>query len=364
MPEGNPRALGGGATPLREDRTEVGPAPTNAAETSLQQVRHWVCQPRAGDAASLPRRLRAIRRCAFVLFDCLAATAAVAAIPEIAPTRVLPVDGPTHFQPSGLALDQGALFTISDKHSEAIYRLDVQADRVLAVVARPIRLPEKNLFLDLEGIVADGAGGFYLVSEEYARVVFVPRDGPSSWVTDDLRPIGRPLGLLVKYNATFEGIALLGPRHFLLAAERDARGVIEADFAVTPPKIVATRIDESSLPYSGKRHPDFADLSVWHGRVFALLRNACGVCELVRDPVAGGAWREGEVAVRFPSIETDPRTQYRDMTYGLAEGLALDDTHLYLVLDNNDDTLAADPKDNRSRLLIFANPFAPPVAAP
>ena len=68
--------------------------------------------------------------------------------------------------------------------------------------------------------------------------------------------------------------------------------------------------------------------------------------------------------MRFPSIETDPRTQYRDMTYGLAEGLALDDTHLYLVLDNNDDTLAADPKDNRSRLLIFANPFAPPVAAP
>ena len=287
----------------------------------------------------------------------------IVGIPEITPTRVLPVDGPPHFQPSGLALDHGELFTICDKHSDAIYRLDVQADRVVAVVARAIRLPEKNLFLDLEGIVSDGADGFYIVSEEFSRVIFVPRDGPSVWVTEDLRPVGRPLGLLVKYNATFEGITLLGPQHFLLAAERDARGVVEADLAGTPPHIVANRIDESRLPYAGDRKPDFADLSIWHGRVFALLRNACGVCELVRDPAAGGAWREGETAVRFPVIERDPRTRYRNMTYGLAEGLALDDEHLYLVLDNNDDALAADPKDNRSRLIIFANPFAPPPAA-
>jgi hypothetical protein len=278
-----------------------------------------------------------------------------AAVPEIVPTRVLPVDGLVNFQPSGLALVDGVLYTVSDKHSDAVYRLDLEADRAVASAARPIQVPERHL--DLEGLASDEAGGFFLVSEECTRVLHVPRDGPSVWVTPDLRPAGQPLGLLVRYNATLEGIALLGPRHLLLAAERDARGLLEVDLAATEPRVTATRLDRTRFPLPSGRGPDFADLAVWHGRVFALLRNACVVCELERDPTNGG-WREGAAAAAFTAIESDPRTRYRHMEFGLAEGLALDAERLFLVLDNNNDALVADPQDHRSRVLIFANPFA------
>jgi len=36
--------------------------------------------------------------------------------------------------------------------------------------------------------------------------------------------------------------------------------------------------------------------------------------------------------------------------------LAVDDQHIFIVMDNNHDHLAADPSDRRPRLFIFQHP--------
>ena len=285
-----------------------------------------------------------------------------AAVPEITPTLVVPVAGPGNFQPSGLAVVDGVLFTVSDKHDDGVYRLDPGATQWTARLAVPLRGVTAPGKLDLEGVVPDGAGGFFLVSEEQGRVLHIPKAGTAQWLTDDLRtaPAVKTAELLRTHNAGFEGLALLAPGHFLLAAERQPRGLVEVNLAETPAHIAAGKMPRSPFTEKGVRKADFADLAVWHGRVFALVRNLSLVCELVREPTSPAGWREG-VAVSYAQTETDPRYRYTDTKYGLAEGLALDDAHLYVIYDNNGDALAADPSDRRARLFIFANPFVAPV---
>lgn len=291
------------------------------------------------------------------LFSVIVRAAGSAAAPtELVPQQVLPVEGPGRFQPSGLAVVGGELFTVSDKHDDAVFRLVLQPERAVAERALTIDRGDDDGWLDLEGLVPDGAGGFYVVSEERSRVLQVPAAGRARWVTADLKPAARVVGLLVEQNAGFEGLTLLAPGRFLLAAERSPRGLIELDLNAPSPSLHAVKWDETRFASPAGRVPDFADLAVWRGRVFGLLRGAGVVCELVRDPGAPSGWREGD-GVSFAKLEEDPRTRYRDLKYGIVEGLALDDAHLFLVHDNNDDALAADAKDHRPRLVVFANPF-------
>ena len=147
-----------------------------------------------------------------------------AAVPEITPTLVVPVAGPGNFQPSGLAVVDGVLFTVSDKHDDGVYQLDPGAAQWTARLAVPLRglvAPEK---LDLEGVVPDSAGGFFLVSEEQCRVLQATKDGVAQWLTDNLRgaPAVKQAELLRTHNAGFEGLARLAPGHRLarLGAQR------------------------------------------------------------------------------------------------------------------------------------------------
>ena len=285
-----------------------------------------------------------------------------AAVPEIVPQQVAPVNGPEHFQPSGLAVVDGALFTVSDKHDQAIYALTLADGECTARPVLEITGLAETRKLDLEGLVTDGAGGFFVVSEEHCRLLHVPAAGDAKWLTPDLRndPAVQSAGLLVKHNACFEGLAQLAPGDFLFAAERDPRGLVEVDLSRQPPAVSAVKMKRSPHAEEGGRKPDFADLAVWRGRVFALVRNLSLVCELVRDPSSKKGWREG-AAFSYVQTENDPRYVYTDTKYGLGEGLALDDEHLYLVFDNNDDALASAPTDRRARLFVFANPFATPA---
>jgi hypothetical protein len=108
----------------------------------------------------------------------------------------------------------------------------------------------------------------------------------------------------------------------------------------------------SRFTLSGVRTPDFSDLTTFQGELFALLRSGHLVVRMERGPTE---WREGQ-AWSFADAENDGRYAYVDRTYGVGEGLAIDDSFVYVALDNNGDSRLARAADVRPQLLIFWRP--------
>jgi hypothetical protein len=158
-------------------------------------------------------------------------------------------------------------------------------------------------------------------------------------------------------NAGLEGIARLPNGRILVAAERDLRGLIELPASGLRDEHDRAGVQAWAMPDSICTPPpgrgnDFADLAIWNGQVFALERN-CHVVMRIERTATGwaecGGWS-------YARTENDPRFAYADRAFGVAEGLALDDHHVYIVMDNNHDHLASDPHDRRPRLFVFPRP--------
>jgi hypothetical protein len=277
---------------------------------------------------------------------------------ELVLRAALPVEGPHEFEPSALLLRADALWTVSDKHDAAVYALRLRDDVAVAEQVVPgdaeLVLPGQRRF-DAEALAGDKQGPVYIASETLVRV-FVREVDDTRWnpVGPELGPIGRAVGLFVRHNAAIEGIAVLGGSTLLVAAERDPRGLIELQPLNRPEVVLVQRMEHSVHPVAPGRGPDFADLAVWRDRVFALSRNQHLVVELRRT--TDGRWEEG-TAWSFAATENDPRHRYVDRTYGMAEGLAIDDETIFVVLDNNGDTRDADREDTRPLLFLFENPI-------
>lgn len=86
--------------------------------------------------------------------------------------------------------------------------------------------------------------------------------------------------------------------------------------------------------------------------LYALERNAFVVSQLIKE---NGQYRQGK-GWSYEYIENDEKWLYRDTTYGLAEGLCLDDKFIYIALDNNGDARRNNPKDTRPLLFILERP--------
>jgi hypothetical protein len=281
-------------------------------------------------------------------------TAAVAAkstaLPELQLLWALPIVSEERFQPSGLALSNGKLLTVSDKDDSTVYEL-VLSDS--AAIARPfVRFsapPEYAPPLDLEGIAVLDDGAMLLPSETHSSLLLVDTGGSARFIMGSLTSVGA--GLLRKRNAGLEGVTTLDDGSYLLAAEREPRGLISVDPAgCAAPS--AWSMDEPRYGRHGSRSPDFSDLSSFEGQVYALERNAHLVVRLER---AADGWRESD-AWSFASTENDPELAYSDQTFGLAEGLAMDSERVFVVLDNNQDHKASDPSDRRPTLFVLARP--------
>ncbi len=282
-----------------------------------------------------------------------------AASPELELVHAWSVDGPGRFDASGIAIRDGRFFVVSDRHENTIFELRFDGDQAHASPAvtftPPHPLPDVG-YLDNEAIaIADD--GFYVASEWGFAIYHVPAGGGAAeWVTPNLRSVGASVGLFATKDAFVEGVAVLGENWFLLAAERQPRGVIEVQGGNPPLRVCAQEMDASNHPVPPGRSLDFADLFAWRGRVFALARNQALVVELRRD--ADGAWIEGE-AWSFGGTEKAAPYQFADMTFGMAEGLAIDERFIYLLLDNNDIAREGHPTDKRTWLWAFRNAIAP-----
>jgi hypothetical protein len=270
------------------------------------------------------------------------------------------VEGPGRFQPSGLGVRDGVLFTVSDKDSETIFRVEMEGEfaRCIPAVtfAPPQPMPETG-WLDLEAIVPTTDGGFDLASEEAVRLLRVPPGGGQAvWITPDLRPAGQVVGLLAEHNAYCEGLALTRDGTYLVAAERAPRGLVELWIGSDPWRLSAQRMDQSRFPIPEGRGYDISDLVTHRGRIFALARNQHLIVEFVRGP--GGAWREAGTAWSYRATEVDPRFAFAEKKWGIAEGLAFDGRLIHVVVDNGATGRAADPGDSRPWLWSFRNVIA------
>ena len=268
---------------------------------------------------------------------------------ELELEQALPVEGGANFQPSGLYLSSGRLLVVSDKHDDAVFELRLERDRAVARPFLRFQAPGGEV-LDLEGIAGGPDGSLLLASEAQFRVLAVSASGQATWFTSSLERFGQSAGLFQKRNAGLEGVARVG-KQVVIAAEREPRGLLEvADGSGAP--IEAYRLPRAVCSGPRGRTDDLTDLSVSEGELYSLQRNAHLV---VRMTQIDGRFREAG-HWSYARSENDPRYRYRDRTYGLAEGLALDESHVYVALDNNDDARESGKEDRRGMLFVFKRP--------
>ena len=176
---------------------------------------------------------------------------------------------------------------------------------------------------DWEGIACDPNGDLLLLSETYADISKVSKSGVVTWLNTGLLKTGKQHGLFQINNAYAEGIVSLEERNFIVAAERQPRGLatlLKRDNAWKT-MIYPTKTSPI-LPKEG-RSSDFSDLTLHNGMLYSLERNASAVCARnIDDLKSVQCWS-------YAQIEESNDFRYRDNTYGLGEGIALTDKYLY-----------------------------------
>lgn len=288
----------------------------------------------------------------------IAAPVFAAPLPELKLLSEHPVDDMVGGNLSGLASCNGVLWTVSDRDDSILYSLDttetVWKAKQTSLVIPPV--PDSGLSttmtslakaaalirggsLDFEGVTCDAAGNRYLVSEGYATVLKVPVEGSPVWLDLPKKVVqeAQAAGMLAHFNAIFEGLAINPAGDQLwLAAERDKRGVlvvhqdkgtwdckgscilrVESGNDVLPPQVGG-----QSLPI------DFADISLFKGKLYALERAAYRICR--RSLETGKI----ESCWSFAKEALQPNRLY-DQKFGLTEALVVDEKGAWVGIDNN-----------------------------
>ena len=289
----------------------------------------------------------------------LSSTALAEPTPELRLLSEHAVEGMRGGNLSGLAQCGEALWTISDRDDNQIYRLDTRQDAWQAE-AVPIDVPivpasglpwglssrswaasfVRGGDLDFEGITCDSAGNRYIVSESHAAVLQVPPSGPASWlkISPMLVREARASGMLLHFNALFEGLAVNPEGDKLwLAAERDRRGLLlikrkqvvwDCDGGCVLLSEAGKEMQPAQFRKAKAVSRDFADLSLFEGKLFTLERNAYKICR--RDAVTAKIERCWSYAAEL----LQGNRQY-PQGYGLEEALVVDAKGAWIGVDNN-----------------------------
>ncbi|MDO7898038.1 esterase-like activity of phytase family protein [Pseudomonas citrulli] len=271
------------------------------------------------------------------------------------------VDGMRGGNLSGLALCAGDLWAVSDRDDDRIYRLTPSAAAVWPAEVVDIEVPPvpdsglpwglssrtwaasflRGGELDFEGISCDSAGNRYVVSESHAAVLQVPVSGAPSWlkIAPTMIRQARASGMLLHFNALFEGLAINPAGDQLwLAAERERRGLVlikrqqtvwDCDGNCVLLSEAGQEMQPPQFPDAKAVSRDFADLSLFNGKLFTLERNAFQVCR--RDAQTAKVER----CWSFAAEALQDKRRYAQ-AYGLAEALVVDAEGAWIGLDNND----------------------------
>ncbi|MBM7061208.1 esterase-like activity of phytase family protein [Pseudomonas sp. UL073] len=290
------------------------------------------------------------------------------------------VDGMPAGNLSGLAWCGDALWAVSDREDDRLYRLTPAANVLRAEAERfsappvvdnglPWGLRTRtwlvNQFrggdLDFEGLSCDAAGNRYLVSEAHVAVLkLAPAANAGEWLPLSPGVIrqARASGMLLHFNALLEGIAIdpQGERLWL-AAERERRGLLvlhkkQAQWACTGGCVLLSEGGSQPGPagYDLPAQPrDFSDLAFFAGKLFSLERQAYRICR--RKPASG----EVERCWSFAAEALQEARRYGSQAYGMAEGLSLDEKGAWIGLDSGTHTR----NDGETRPIVWR--FAAPA---
>jgi hypothetical protein len=313
--------------------------------------------------------------CALLLTPVLAFAEAA---PELRVVAEHPVDGMHGGNLSGLAQCGEDLWTVSDRDDDQIYRLDTR-DTVWQAEAVGIGVPPvpgsglpwglrsrawlasfvRGGDLDFEAITCDSAGNRYIVSEAHAAVLQVPLTGPATWLK--ISPLlvreARASGLLLQFNALFEGLAInpAGDQMWF-AAERQSRGLltIKRKQTVWDCEDSCVLLSEAGMEMQPPQFPkakpaprDFSDVSLFNGKLFTLERNAYQICR--RDTQTAKVERCWSYAAEL--LQENRRYP---QNYGLEEALLVDADGAWIGVDNNNGARV----DGESRPVVYR--FAAP----
>jgi hypothetical protein len=269
------------------------------------------------------------------------------------------VEGMPRGNLSGLAWCGGALWALSDRDDDRLYKLS-GAQSVLQAQAEVFSAPAvpfsglpwgqrvrndlsgiwRGGDLDFEGLSCDAAGNRYLVSEAHVAVLQLPVQGPANWLRlpATLLRQARASGMLWQYNALFEGVAVdpAGERLWL-AAERESRGLLalhkrSSGWDCKASCVLLSEGSERAAPAllgAEMRANDFSDVVFFNDKLFTLERLAHQICR--RNPLDGSV----EHCWSFAAVALTDARRY-DLPYGVVEALWVDADGAWIGVDNGD----------------------------
>lgn len=296
----------------------------------------------------------------------LAAALLLVAAPALAESQALeeltlvsehPIEGIAAGNLSGLAWCGEALWAVSDREDDRLYRLaaddsvwQAEAEHFVAPPLSSTLLPwglrmrtwvtglVRGGKLDFEGLSCDAVGNRYLVSEARAAILQIPPAGAPQWLAlpDGMVRQARASGMLWHFNALFEGVAIdpAGERLWL-AAERQRRGLLVLHKQGSSWRCSGSCVlmneggSEPSAPQlGGEMQPrDFAGLAFYKEKLFTLERQAHRICRrTLSDGAVERCWSFAAEAL------TDARRY--PPPYGLAEALWIDEQGAWIGSDN------------------------------
>ncbi|NQD93544.1 DNA topoisomerase IV [Pseudomonas sp. CrR25] len=268
-----------------------------------------------------------------------------------------PVDGIDGGNLSGLAWCGNALWAVSDREDDRLYRLaggegawQAEVERFVAPPPPQMPLPwglrmrawvvglVRGGGLDFEGLSCDAMGNRYLVSEAHAAVLQLSPAAAPQWLTlpEGLVRQARASGMLLHFNALLEGVAIdpAGERLWL-AAERRRRGLLvlhqqRSAWRCTGGCVLLSEGGSESAPpqLGGKQQSrDFSGLAFHDDKLFSLERQAHRIC---RRTLSNG---EAERCWSFAAEALTEARRYPP-AFGLAEALWVDEDGAWIGLDN------------------------------
>ncbi|PCO07078.1 hypothetical protein AWR36_001215 [Microbulbifer flavimaris] len=293
------------------------------------------------------------------------------------------LEGSAGLDISGLSFCDGELLAVSDKRDDRLYRirlpnrpdvrtaaLDIrsqfqspEAPDHESLVNRLAALVRPGAQMDFEGVTCD-ADHRFVVSERHDRIARISAsetgDVQLNWLPFRWREAARFQGYLQVFNAGSEGITRSGTAErpeFWIALERQPRGLLRLKGATEQAGQGADLEFRQLPPVAGLdfygRAEDVTGLDIFRGGLYTLERNAFAVCRRSLQTL------EASWCIDYRAVEEAPIFVYADTRFGKAEGLAVSENGIYVVLDNNNVARAADPSDQRALLMHLAHPDHP-----
>ena len=276
---------------------------------------------------------------------------------RVAPDQVWRVAPPaghsTRFDPSGLARHQGELVTLSDKADlPDLYVLRPSEAGWMASEPLGIWAGRPGTGTDTEGLAVCGSV-LWMVVERDNQLIRLSSNANERVLQLELQASESPSipHPLTWGNAGLEGVACAPDGRLWVAKEREPRAIFRIDPSTgSATSVWDTRARTDKAIRRGSRDvwPAWADLQFLDGHLYALHRDERAIIRLSPDT--------GEETRRM-SLKLDERDWYADSEpWGMAEGMLIEDDHVMIILDNNDDSLHTGPAAGRPIPLLLRYP--------